>query len=310
MKEKINCSIGVIVYNEAANIGKLLDALLTQQLQQVVIEDIFVVSSACTDGTDDIVRKYCEKHPKIKLITEPERRGKSSAINKFIEASKSEILVLESGDTIPAKDTVEKLVVPFLDDKVGMSGGRPTPENDPKTFVGYSVNLLWDLHHEMALISPKLGEMVAFRRVFKQIPPESAVDEASIEAIMKDKGLELKYIPDAIVHNKGPENISDFIKQRRRIETGHLWLKKFQEYSVASQDSNILIKLALNEIRKNPGKIFFLIGTAFIEIWSRFLGCYDFKIKKKNPFKWEIADSTKNLKINTEEETKNDRINS
>ena len=87
MKKKINCSIGIIVYNEAANIGKLLNALLTQQLEQVVIEDIFVVSSACTDDTDDIVRKYCEKNPKIKLITEPERRGKSSAINRFIEVS-------------------------------------------------------------------------------------------------------------------------------------------------------------------------------------------------------------------------------
>ena len=293
--EKIFCSIGVIVYNEAANIGKLLDALLAQELKIVVIDEIIVVSSACTDGTDDIVAEYEKKDNRIKLITEAERGGKSSAINKFIAASKSKILIIESGDTIPAKDTVEKMVSHFQDEKVGMTGGRPVPENDPKTFVGYAVNLLWNLHHEMALKSPKLGEMVAFRKIFEQIPPESAVDEASIEAIMKDNGLKLKYIGDAIVHNKGPENIRDFIKQRRRIETGHLWLMQNQKYEVSSQNHLLLLELAVQEIKRDPEKIHFLFGTAILEIYSRLLGMYDFKIKKKNPFKWDIANSTKKL---------------
>jgi len=273
----------------------LLDALLTQKLDRVEIEHIFVISSACTDGTDDIVRRYEKQNRKLTLITEPERRGKSAAINVFIKAAASEVLIIESGDTIPAAETVEKMVAPFIDPKIGMTGGRPLPENDPTTFIGYAVNLLWNLHHRMALQSPKLGEMVAFRKVFDQIPPESAVDEASIEAIMKEKGLELKYIPDAIVHNKGPENLADFIKQRRRIETGHLWLKKCQNYEVSSQNHQLLIKLAAEEIKRHPGKIFFLFGTACLEIYSRLLGSYDFKIKKKNPFKWDIANSTKKL---------------
>ncbi len=297
MGKKINCCIGVIVYNEVANIEKLLEALLEQKLDKIAIRNIIVISSACTDGTDEIVENFAKKNKKIKLITEPERRGKSAAINKFITASESDILIIESGDTIPAKDTVEKMVVPFFEEKIGMTGGRPVPENDPKTFIGYSVNLLWKLHHKMALISPKLGEMVAFRKIFEAIPEKSAVDEASIEAIMKENNLKLKYIPEAIVHNKGPENIKDFIKQRRRIETGHLWLMETENYEVSSQNPKILLKLAISEIMENPFKIHFLFGTILLEIYSRFLGWYDFKIKKKNPFKWDIAESTKKLKI-------------
>ncbi len=295
MENKLLCSVGVIVYNEAANIGKLLNALLEQKADNVTIQEIIVVSSACTDGTDDIVRGFESEYDKIKLITEAERGGKSSAINKFIKASTSDLLIIESGDTIPAVDTVEKMILPFLDKKIGMTGGRPTPENDPRTFIGYSVNLLWNLHHEMALISPKLGEVVAFRKIFDAIPPESAVDEASIEAIMKEHDLDLKYIPDAIVHNKGPENLSDFIKQRRRIETGHLWLMENSDYSVSSQNKGLLLDLALKELKKDKEKIFFLFGTAIVEMYSRFLGWYDYKVRKKNPFKWDIASSTKNL---------------
>ena len=295
MNNKLLCSVGVIVYNEAANIGKLLNALLDQKADKVKIEEIIVVSSACTDGTDDIVRDFEKEHNNIKLITEAERGGKSSAINKFIKASTSDLLIIESGDTIPAEDTVEKMMLPFLDEKIGMTGGRPTPENDPRTFIGYSVNLLWNLHHEMALISPKLGEMVAFRKIFDAIPPESAVDEASIEAIMKEFHLDLKYIPDAIVFNKGPEYLSDFISQRRRIETGHLWLMENSDYSVSSQNKGLLLNLAIKELKKDKEKIFFLFGTAVVEMYSRFLGWYDYKVRKKNPFKWDIANSTKKL---------------
>ena len=225
------CSIGVIVYNEAANIGKLLDSLLTQKTEKVSIKEIIVVSSACTDGTDDIVRSYTAQDDRIKLITEPERGGKSSAINKFIKAAESDILIIESGDTIPAVNTVEKMVSPFADPIVGMTGGRPTPENDPSTFVGYAVNLLWNLHHEMALISPKLGEMVAFRKIFDQIPPESAVDEASIEAIIKAAGMEFK------INLITPDN-----KEKHLIELSNATLNNIEGF----QDENADLTVTIN----------------------------------------------------------------
>ncbi len=295
MNTALHCSIGILAYNEEANIGKLLKAILAQKLTKVHIDAIIVISSACTDRTNLICEEYASKNDLIKLIKEPERNGKSVAINKFIAASESEILIIESADTLPAEDVVEKFVTAFLNEKIGMVGGRPVPENSEKTFIGYSVNLLWRLHHQMALLSPKLGEMVAFRRVFTQIPEESAVDEASIEALVRDADLELKYIPDAIIHNKGPEKIKEFIMQRRRIVAGHLWLEEHQKYSVASNSISILTKLLFKEMQDRPTKILNLFGTMSLEMWSRFLGWFDYKVKGKNPFKWDIATSTKNL---------------
>ncbi len=290
------CSVGVFAYNEEKNIAKLLDALLNQKLQKVEITEIIVVSSACTDSTDDIVKSYCKSYPTVKLIQEKQRNGKSASINRFIKESCNEFLVIESADTIPAPNTIELLVSAFLDPKVGMTGGRPKPENSKCTFIGYAVNLLWSLHHKMALISPKLGEMIAFRKVFKSIPAESAVDEASIEAQIREQDLEIKYIPNATIHNKGPEVLSDFVLQRRRIEAGHIWLKDNQSYKVSSQSSTILAKLALSELINHPGDIHRFTGVVLLEIYCRILGRYDYYIKRKNPFIWDIADSTKDLK--------------
>lgn len=293
--ELLKCSIGVFAYNEAGNILRLLTALDSQVLKTVEVAEIIVVSSASTDGTDELVLKYSLQNPKVRLITQAKREGKSSAINVFIKEAVSPLLVVISGDVIPEDHTIERLVSVFKDPAIGATGGRPVPVNDPHTFMGYAVHLLWRLHHRMALLSPKLGEMIAFRKVMDQIPRESAVDEASIEAIIKAKGLQLRYIGNAIIRNKGPENFSDFVKQRRRIQNGHLWLIKQQHYSVASQDGSTLLRILASEAMDHPLQMPKLIAVMAMEVYCRALGSVDYYVKKRNPYAWEIARSTKDL---------------
>lgn len=292
----LTCSIGVFAHNEEANILHLLKALSAQKLNEVSIAEVIVVSSASTDATDDLVREYALENPIVKLYTQARREGKSSAINVFMAEAKSDLLVVISGDVIPAENTIELMVSAFLDPKVGASGGRPMPVNSDKTLIGYAVHLLWRLHHRMASISPKLGEMIAFRKVMESIPKESAVDEASIEAIIRQKGLKLKYVPEAHIHNKGPENLPDYIKQRRRIQNGHLWLIKRQKYQVVSQDKGTLISILKQEISEHPRDLIKLTLVVALEVYCRMLGSWDFYIRGKNPFVWEISRSTKSVK--------------
>lgn len=293
---KINCSLGVFAYNEAGNIIKLLNSLVSQELEQVEIAEIIVVSSASTDGTDELVSNFGQQHPQVRLIAQPRREGKSSAINLFLREAAQQVCVVISGDVVPGKSTIELLVAPFGNPRIGATGGRPVPENDPGSFAGYAVHLLWNLHHRMAMIAPKLGEMIAFRKVMDNIPADSAVDEASIEAIIRKKDLELKYIPEAIIHNKGPEKIKDFIKQRRRIQNGHLWLKNKQGYQVISQDSGTMLSITRQELKEHPRDALKLVAVMAVEAYGRMLGSWDYYIKGRNPFAWEIASSAKHNK--------------
>ena len=292
----ITCSIGIMAYNEEANIGQLLDALIKQNLSVCSIIEIFVVASGSVDRTEDIVRDCMQIDKRIKLLTQEKREGKASAINLFLSMTKGDICVLESGDTIPEKHTIEKLASPFVDTDIGMTGARPVPVNRNDSFIGYSVNLLWRLHHRISLKHPKLGELVAFRNIVKEIPNDTAVDEASIEAIITDADYRLKYIGDALVYNKGPENLTDFLKQRRRIAAGHLHLKLSEGYTVSTQSWERIIRPFIKEVDWRGVEIFWSIGTVFLEILGRVLGYYDFYIKKRNPFIWDIAGSTKEVK--------------
>ena len=291
----LTASVGVMAYNEEQNIGKLLEALTNQRLDGVDIRQIFVVSSGSTDGTDDIVREWAARDDRISLIRQESRQGKASAINLFLDAAEADVFVLESGDTIPAPDCVERMLAPFDDPHVGMSGGRPMPVDDDGTFMGFVVHMLWRLHHMLALKHPKLGEMVAFRSVVRSIPPDTAVDEASIEAIVVEQGLTLAYAPDALIYNKGASTVSDFLKQRRRIYAGHIWLSKVQSYEVSTKKVGGILSVLLEDLKPSPRSLLWTLGGVFLEFVGRLLGTIDFYVLKKNPYTWEVSESTKSL---------------
>jgi len=295
----IPVSIGVLAYNEEKNIGKLLNALLEQKTDKIEIDEIIVVSSGSTDKTDLIVENFSEKEERVTLIRQNRREGKASAINEFLNVVSNDVLVLESADTIPEKETIERLCFPFHDSTVGMTGAHPIPVNSIDNFMGYVVHLLWRLHHQVALKSPKCGELIAFRKVFDSIPKDTAVDEAWIEYEIRRRGLRVVYVPEAIVYNKGPETIEDFLKQRRRISYGHLDLHKRTRYKVSSWSATLLLS-AISDIfpYRSPKEWGLFLAAFALEALGRLLGYYDYYVKKKRHEIWEISRTTKSLEFN------------
>lgn len=288
-------SFGITAHNEEAIIGQLLDRVLTQRLQTVQIDEIIVVISGCTDRTEEIVRQKMALDPRIQLLVQAKREGKASAINLFLQQATHEVCILCSGDLLPEPETVEKLAAPFADPEMGMSGSHPVPVNDPATFMGFAAHLLWGLHHEMNMAGGfKAGEMVAFRRAFTRIPMHTAVDEASIEPIIRGQGYKVAYIPEAIVLNKGPDTVDDFLRQRRRIYAGHLDVQQMLGYSVSTMSGGQVLRLFLKNLDWRPQQFFWSWRVALLEAYGRWLGSRDFK-NKRNHTVWEIATTTKKI---------------
>ncbi|MFP4083242.1 MAG: glycosyltransferase [Candidatus Aminicenantes bacterium] len=299
MNKKISCCVGVMAFNEEVNMRFILEALLKQRLSSCEINEIVVVASGCTDQTERIVKTMAASNKLVKLAVQDRREGKASAINLFLSRAKGDVAVIESGDTIPEASAVENLVRPFHDPTVGMTGGRPVPVDSKDSFMGFTVNLFWRLHHEMALNHPKLGELIAFRNIVRKIPEDTAVDEASIEAVITKAGYRIHYAEEAVVFNKGAETISDFLKQRRRVMVGHKHLQKTHDYTVSSMKIRNLFSLYHQLFEDTPRSLktfLWTSGAVFLEIFGRFLGDYDYYIKRKNPFAWEVAESTKEIR--------------
>ena len=290
---KIKCSVGITAYNEEANIGRLLQAMLDQQQYEIEITEIIVVASGCTDRTEEIVQEYMDKDPRIQLFVQEQREGKTSAINIFLANAREKICVLESGDTLPREDTIERMVRMFQDPGVGMTGAQKVAVNTPDHIVGVLSHLRLQMEHQLCLEIPRLGELIAFRKVFDQIPPDVAMDEAFVEAFIIRRGMQVRYAPEAVVYNMGPETVGDFVKQRRRNYAGHLHLKDKYGYKVSSLQNTRVLRLALGEVWGAIRLVATLGLLGTLEIYSRLLGTWDYRVRKRKHVVWDMAWTTK-----------------
>jgi biofilm PGA synthesis N-glycosyltransferase PgaC len=279
-------SIGVCCYNEEANIGELL-SLLTHE---TILNEIIVIASGCTDRTVEIAKTFKQ----VRVLEQEKREGKASAVNLFIQEAVGDILILESADTLPLPNAIQKLIEPFEDFDVGAVGGHPKPLNASNSIVGYTVQLIWELHHLTSLEHPKIGEAIAFRRAFHKIPHTTLVDEACIDSLIRGQGYRIVYVPDAMFLNRGPQTLKDLIRQRKRIHLGHLYSKTDLGFEVPTLNPFYTMQLLVKHgyFLRSP------IGTSIaigLEAYCRYSAKQEYKKHPNTSGVWDVSNTTKQL---------------
>lgn len=290
---QLRCTVGIMAYNEASNIANAIASILRQNCGSYTLHEVVVVASGCTDDTVAIVSELMKNEPRVRLLVQERREGKASAINLFLAEAKASILIMVGADVALKDGTLDVLLGSFSDETVGMVGAHPVPVNDDQRFLGHAVHLLWNLHDRVARESPKLGEVIAFRNVVPSIPADTAVDEISIQALITQLGYRLVYEPRAIVYNRGPSTVSDFLRQRRRIYSGHLRIQQQQGYSASTMSvSRVARALLAARPFTTPRSTAFTLGAIGLEATARLLGAYDHVLRRQH-YLWKISSSTK-----------------
>ena len=287
---------GIVVptHDDGANIGPLLERLL----EEPDVAEVVVVASGCRDATVETASRIAGRHPdRVRVYRERERSGKVSAVNFGLARLSTPVLVVVSGDVLPERGAVAKVVEAVQAPGVGLAGGRPVPVNPSTTPIGHAAHLLWRLHHRLAMHQPKLGEMIALRAEALVSLPRTSVDEACFQALLEGAGWRSVYVPEAVVWNRGPGTTADFVSQRRQIHTGHLWLRRRQRYAVPSLRLGLLGAELLNDVRTepkglHPTQLAWTVAAVGMEAWARLLARVDYLQGKENVV-WAMVESTK-----------------
>ena len=287
-------SIVVPTHNDEANIGPLL----TRLLEEDGVGEVLVVASECADGTVAAVLEVAASAgDRIRLYVEPSRSGKAAAVNFGVGETTLPIVVVVSGDVLIEPGAIEFLAEALCRPGVGLAGGRPVPVNDPDAPVGHAVHLLWRLHHRLALHQPKLGEMIALRSDAVVALPPTSVDEACFQALLEPAGWVSAYVPEAVVRNRGPGSVADFVKQRRQVHAGHLWLRRRQRYTVPSLHPRLLLRELWHDLtedseRLRPKRLVWTAGAVGMEAWARLMARLDYLRGRENHV-WAMVESAK-----------------
>jgi len=293
-------SIIITSYKEPRTIGKAIESFLEQKIKEKY--ELLVV---CPDElTIKVIKKYVKKYPQVKHILD-EGRGKSAALNKVIKIAKGDVLILSDGDVFSAENSVNKISEQFKDNNTGCVSGHPLPQNPRDNLFGYWSHLLCYAAHKLREKRAKQGKFLecsgylwAFRNKIIKKFPENIAEDMIVPILFFLKNYKIKYSPEARVYVKFPDNLQDFIKQKRRAIASHETLYKFQTNlkiprmkTLFNEISGSLIVLSYPKTLK---EVFYtmLLFPIRLYIWLNLF--YNTKIRKKY-YKdaWQPIKSTK-----------------
>ncbi|MFH0847735.1 MAG: glycosyltransferase [Chloroflexota bacterium] len=292
----LNVSVCIPAYNEERNMANLLNHLLAQKLpQDIRLEEIIIVSSGSTDRTEDIVREYEQGSHIIKLITEKERSGQASATNLILDNARGDVLVIGCADTEPTSEAILHLIKALIDDPtVGAVVGRAVPINDPETLWGYMAHVAYRWLYEPEILMVDQEGLSAIRKnLIDRLPPHAIAVEHYIDAMVRRKGFRVIHAPDAITYTKQPDNLRDFISQRRRNSVLHLQQEK-NGIPAPHISPSVVLPLILRSPKRNPRKLLWLGLMVILFGFTYAWGWIDFKMGYLHN-NWKMITSTKSL---------------
>jgi len=286
-------TLAICAFNEAANISRQIELILAEDPNAGFVTEVLVVSSGSTDGTNELVRDFSHRVPRLRLIEEAERRGKVAAVNIVIREAKCDRIVLMGADCILSRGALRRLAAAFADERVGGVGTRNVPVNAKESLMARAADLMWQLHHAVVLGRPVLGgDIVAFRRPGAYLPENGDVnDDFLIECQLRDEGYTIAYDPEALTFMRVPTSVGDFVRQRRRIHFGflHAWRSSRR---VKSTRALRVIVAAFKVLGRRPQLLPLLAFLVVIEAWSRLLAILD-AVRGRSHAVWAPSASTK-----------------
>jgi hypothetical protein len=246
---------GIPAVDDAGTIEDAVASLLGQELPPgVQWGHLWIAVSPSHDGTFERVLALAKEDDRIRPWREPERRGKSAALNEIFERCQADHLVLLNADARAAPGAVRAL----FEASRGLSGafavmGRPRPLTEPGTLWSESLEVLWSLHHAVHAGSLSSGQgnhlsdemLLLSRPALLPFPPGVINDGAYLGSRLRRSGGTLAYAAEAGVGVQVAPTLRQHLVQRRRIRVGHRQIR-----SLAGERPTTLPAFALEEPRR------------------------------------------------------------
>ncbi len=224
-------SVIVSVYNEENVIEEKIDNFLQLDYPNDRLE-LIIVSDGSTDKTNEIATSY--KKENIKVLIQPERRGKTPALNRAVREARGEILVFTDADTMFPKDTIKRLTRHFAREDVGLVTG--TIRYHSKTLGTVPTNnaycryedLIKGLESRVGDVVGASGSVYALRKcLYRELPTEIINDFVHpIETVLQ--GYRAIFDPEIICYEEAAAGTNhEYSRQVRMVKQAFLIYRRY-----------------------------------------------------------------------------------
>jgi cellulose synthase/poly-beta-1,6-N-acetylglucosamine synthase-like glycosyltransferase len=219
-----SCTLVIAAYNEEAFIREKIKNTLSLRYPEGKLNILFITDGS-TDRTPDILREF----PGVKLLHEPERKGKVAAIHRAVEQVNTEIIIFTDANTLLNKDALIYIAEHYEDPKTGAVAGEKRVHQEEKADAGstgegfywkYESQLKrWD--SELYSVVGAAGELFSVRRqLYQPVPDDTILDDFMISMLIAAKHYRIVYEPRSYAVEQASANISEELKRKVRIAAG------------------------------------------------------------------------------------------
>jgi len=162
-------SIIVAAYNEESCIAQKIQNFLSCRYSGDA--EMIVVSDGSSDRTAEIAESMASE--RVRVIRQPERRGKGVAVNAGAMAAHGDVLVFTDANSMFAVDALTELVRPMRDKSIGLVTGisRYSDGTIGSAYQRYE-QMLKGLESRLGVVAGADGALYAMRReLFKPLDP-------------------------------------------------------------------------------------------------------------------------------------------
>jgi cellulose synthase/poly-beta-1,6-N-acetylglucosamine synthase-like glycosyltransferase/peptidoglycan/xylan/chitin deacetylase (PgdA/CDA1 family) len=214
-------SIVVPAFNEAAVIERAVRSLASSSYPEL---EVFVVDDGSTDGTAELVEEL--ELPGVQVVRQA-NGGKPSALNRGLAMAAHEVVVMVDADTVFEPETLQRLVQPLADPKVGAVSGNTKVGNRGgllgtwqhiEYVMGFNLDRrLYDVLECMPTVPGAIG---AFRRQALDeiggISDATLAEDTDMTIALGRAGWRVVYAEDARAWTEAPSSLRALWRQRYR----------------------------------------------------------------------------------------------
>ncbi len=211
----VNCSIVIRAYNEEKHIGRLLEGIKHQTVEDV---EIILVDSGSTDGTVSVAESFGARIVRIP----PGEFTFGRSLNFGIRAATQELVVIASAHVYPVyPDWLASLLYPFEDNRVALTYGKQRGPDSAK-FSEQQIFHQWypDVSRPRQETAFCNNANAAIQRSLWEKNPYdetlTGLEDLAWAKWVKEQGYDIAYVAEAEiihVHNETPRGV--FNRYRR-----------------------------------------------------------------------------------------------
>jgi cellulose synthase/poly-beta-1,6-N-acetylglucosamine synthase-like glycosyltransferase len=217
-------TIVVAAFNEADFITEKINNTLSLDYPRDKLDILFI-----TDGSSDETYSLASAFESIRVLHQPERRGKIAAIHRAMDHVNTSIVIFSDANTLLNTESIRRIVSHYQHpDTGGVAGEKKIMSSRDARSPGSGEGLYWKyesflkkMDAELYTVVGAAGELFSIRTELYEYPGDNVIlDDFVISLRVCQRGYRVAYEPGAFAMESPSSSMAEEQKRKIRISAG------------------------------------------------------------------------------------------